>query len=153
MNDLFGVKENTQLSLEDVLAGLRYVMDYRLKGGRLPNLDFDLMKRLCEGLLLNMSASEGGLLKRRMTVEANEAFILFGEFLEEGLCFTPFLHAAIVTFYIILFFFFYICAHIFSFFFLYLCAYAVHTPCILIYQFCFNCLHLSFPSPFFFFPF
>ncbi|RHZ46800.1 hypothetical protein Glove_606g143 [Diversispora epigaea] len=83
VNDLFNVKENSQLSLEDVLAGLRYVMDYRLKGGRLPNLDFEIMKRLCEGLLLNMSVSEGGLLKRRMTVEANEAFILFGEFLEE----------------------------------------------------------------------
>ncbi|CAI2175595.1 19955_t:CDS:10 [Funneliformis geosporum] len=83
VNDLFGVKENQQLSLEDVLAGLRYVMDYRLKGGRLPNLDLDLMKRLCEGLLLNMSYSEGGLLKRKMTTEANEAFILFGEFLEE----------------------------------------------------------------------
>ncbi|CAB4407875.1 unnamed protein product [Rhizophagus irregularis] len=83
VNDLFGVKHNLQLSLEDVLAGLRYVMDYRLKGGRLPNLEFDLMKRLCEGLLLNMAHSEGGLLKRRMTPEANEAFILFGEFLEE----------------------------------------------------------------------
>ncbi|CAG8682422.1 13829_t:CDS:10 [Funneliformis mosseae] len=83
VNDLFGVKENQQLSLEDVLAGLRYVMDYRLKGGRLPNLELDLMKRLCEGLLLNMSYSEGGLLKRKMTTEANEAFILFGEFLEE----------------------------------------------------------------------
>lgn len=67
-----------------MLAGLRYVMDYRLKGGRLPNLEFDLMKRLCEGLLLNMAHSEGGLLKRKMTPEANEAFILFGEFLEEG---------------------------------------------------------------------
>ncbi|CAG8432950.1 9868_t:CDS:10 [Diversispora eburnea] len=77
------IHENLQLSLEDVLAGLRYVVDYRLKGGRLPNLDYEIMKRLCEGLLLNMSASEGGLLKRKMTAEANEAFILFGEFLEE----------------------------------------------------------------------
>ena len=66
------------------MSGIRYVMDYRLKGGRLPNLDLDLMKRLCEGLLLNMAYLEGGLLKRKMTPEANEAFILFGEFLEEG---------------------------------------------------------------------
>ncbi|CAG8446177.1 28261_t:CDS:10 [Dentiscutata erythropus] len=58
-------------------------MNYRLKGGRLPNLDFELMKRLCEGLLLNMSDMEGGLLKRKMTREANRAFILFGEFMEE----------------------------------------------------------------------
>ncbi|RIB13312.1 hypothetical protein C2G38_2198212 [Gigaspora rosea] len=84
VNDLFGIKENRQaLSLENVLAGLQYVVDYRLRGGRLPNLDFELMKRLCEGLLLNMSYMEGGLLKRKMTPEANRAFILFGEFMEE----------------------------------------------------------------------
>ncbi|CAG8529938.1 7733_t:CDS:10 [Ambispora gerdemannii] len=83
VNDLFGVKETDQVSLADVLDGLRYVMNYRIKGGRLPNLEPDLMKRLCEGLLLNMSDTEGGLLKKKMTPEAEEAFILFGEFLEE----------------------------------------------------------------------
>ncbi|CAG8797195.1 7978_t:CDS:2, partial [Racocetra persica] len=84
VNDLFGVKESRQLlSLANVLDGIQYVMNYRLKGGRLPNLDFEIMKRLCEGLLLNMSYMEGGLLKRKMTLEANRAFILFGEFMEE----------------------------------------------------------------------
>ncbi|CAG8786560.1 8760_t:CDS:2, partial [Acaulospora morrowiae] len=58
VNDLFGVQESLQLSLEDVLDGLSYVMDYRIKGGRLPNLDFELMRRLCEGLLLTMSSTE-----------------------------------------------------------------------------------------------
>ncbi|CAG8578607.1 10329_t:CDS:10 [Ambispora leptoticha] len=77
------IHENDQFPLTDVLAGLRYVMNYRLKGGRLPNLDPDLMKRLCEGLLLNMSDTVGGLLKKKLTPEADEAFILFGEFLEE----------------------------------------------------------------------
>ncbi|KAG9301212.1 hypothetical protein G9A89_012595 [Geosiphon pyriformis] len=83
VNDLFGVKQNDQLSLADVLAGLRYVMNYRLKGGRLPNLDPELMKRLCEGLLLHMSDTEGRILRIKLTPEAEEAFILFGEFLEE----------------------------------------------------------------------
>nr|CAG8502964.1 9916_t:CDS:10 [Entrophospora candida] len=83
VNDLFGVQDNLQLSLEDVLEGLKYVMNYRIKGGRLPNLDYEIMKRLCEGLLFNMRKSEGGLLKRKLTYEANQAFILFGEFLEE----------------------------------------------------------------------
>ncbi|CAG8461817.1 11158_t:CDS:10 [Acaulospora colombiana] len=77
------INENSQLSLEDVLAGLRYVMDYRLKGGRLQNLNYELMKRLCDGLLLNMSSTEGGLLKKKMTPSADQTFILFGEFLEE----------------------------------------------------------------------
>ncbi|CAG8513929.1 18315_t:CDS:10 [Racocetra fulgida] len=78
------IHESRQLlSLANVLDGLQYVMNYRLKGGRLPNLDFEIMKRLCEGLLLNMSYMEGGLLKRKMTLEANRAFILFGEFMEE----------------------------------------------------------------------
>ncbi|CAJ0905055.1 2520_t:CDS:10 [Entrophospora sp. SA101] len=79
VNDLFGVQDNLQLSLEDVLEGLKYVMNYRIKGGRLPNLDYEIMKRLCEGLLFNMRKSEGGLLKRKLTYEANQAFILFVE--------------------------------------------------------------------------
>ncbi|CAG8547234.1 10270_t:CDS:10 [Paraglomus occultum] len=83
VNDLFGIQNNPQLSLDDVLSGLHYVVDYRLKGGRLPNLDADLMKRLCKGLLFNMKYTEGGLLKRKLTAEAQDAFILFGEFLEE----------------------------------------------------------------------
>lgn len=82
--DLVDIANNTDISLLEVLAGLRYVMDFRLKGGRQPSLDLDLMRRLCEGLLLNMGATEGTLLRRKTTKEADMAFELFGEFLEEG---------------------------------------------------------------------
>ncbi|RUS13867.1 E1-E2 ATPase-domain-containing protein, partial [Endogone sp. FLAS-F59071] len=81
--DLVDIANNTDISLLEVLAGLRYVMDFRLKGGRQPSLDLDLMRRLCEGLLLNMGATEGTLLRRKTTKEADMAFELFGEFLEE----------------------------------------------------------------------
>jgi len=65
------------------MDGLRYVMEYRIKGGRYPSLDFDIMKRLAEGLLMNMGHSEKKR-KIRLTEEADVAFQLFGEFLLEG---------------------------------------------------------------------
>ncbi|KAG2208540.1 hypothetical protein INT47_010236 [Mucor saturninus] len=83
VNDLFNVQDNKSISLEEVLEGLRYVMDYRIKDGSQPHLDKGLMKRLSEGLFLNMGHTEGHLLKKKTTAAADMAFFLFGDFLEE----------------------------------------------------------------------
>ncbi|CAO3660084.1 unnamed protein product [Rhizopus microsporus] len=83
VNDLFNVKENKSISLDEILDGLRYVMDHRIKGGHQPHLDLNLMKRLSEGLFLNMGHTEGHLLRKRSTDAADAAFFLFGDFLEE----------------------------------------------------------------------
>lgn len=85
--DLFDVQSNKEISLEEVMDGLRYVMEYRIKGGRFPSLDYDIMKRLADGLLMNMGNSgkkgrfSGGA---ALTEEADVAFQLFGEFMLEG---------------------------------------------------------------------
>ncbi|KAF9905422.1 P-type ATPase [Linnemannia zychae] len=85
--DLFDVQSNKEISLEEVMDGLRYVMEYRIKGGRFPSLDYDIMKRLADGLLMNMGNSGkkgrfgGGA---ALTEEADVAFQLFGEFMLEG---------------------------------------------------------------------
>ncbi|KAI8589364.1 hypothetical protein BDZ88DRAFT_151669 [Geranomyces variabilis] len=81
--DLVDAKENADISLDDVLQGLKYVTEYRIKGGKMRNLDAALMERLLEGLLQNMGHLQGNLLRQRPTAEADIAFVLFGEFLEE----------------------------------------------------------------------
>ncbi|KAF9138686.1 P-type ATPase [Mortierella sp. GBA39] len=80
--DLFDVQSNKDISLEEVMDSLRYVMEYRIKGGRYPSLEYDIMKRLADGLLMNMGHSEKKR-KIRLTEEADVAFQLFGEFLLE----------------------------------------------------------------------
>ncbi|KAF9546466.1 P-type ATPase [Mortierella hygrophila] len=80
--DLFDVQSNKDISLEEVMDSLRYVMEYRIKGGRYPTLEYDIMKRLADGLLMNMGHSEKKR-KVRLTEEADVAFQLFGEFLLE----------------------------------------------------------------------
>lgn len=84
VHDLFDVKENKNISLEEVLEGLCYVMHFRIQGGSQPHLDIRLMRRLCEALLLNTGHTEGHLLRKRSTHAADMAFFLFGDFLEEG---------------------------------------------------------------------
>lgn len=49
VNDLFDAKDSPSadahdISVNEVMAGIRYCMDYRIKGGKLPNLDFNVMK-------------------------------------------------------------------------------------------------------------
>jgi Ca2+-transporting ATPase len=83
VNDLFNVEENKTISLEEVLDSLRYVMDFRIKNGGQPSLDINLMRRLCQGLLLNMAHTEGHFLRKRATAASDMAFYLFGDFLEE----------------------------------------------------------------------
>ncbi|KAF8930810.1 P-type ATPase [Dissophora ornata] len=82
--DLFDVKSNKEISLEEILDGLRYVMEYRIKGGRFPSLDHDIMRRLADGLLLNMgNVTKKGRFHQVLSEEADVAFQLFGEFLLE----------------------------------------------------------------------
>lgn len=84
MHDLFNVQDNKDISLDEVLAGIRYVMDFRIKGGRQDHLEPELMKRLCEGLMLCTGITNGHFLRKTTTEDADTAFFLFGEFLEEG---------------------------------------------------------------------
>lgn len=73
-----------EITLNDVLAGLAYIMEYRISGGRYPHLDITIMKRLAQALLDNMSKQEKGLRNRNFTEESTIAYRLFAEFLEEG---------------------------------------------------------------------
>ncbi|KAI8969932.1 hypothetical protein BDF20DRAFT_888480 [Mycotypha africana] len=83
VNDMFNIQDNKSVTLNDILEGLRYLMDFRIKGGYQPRLDKQLMKRLSEGLFLNMGHTEGSFLKKKTTDAADTAFYLFGDFLEE----------------------------------------------------------------------
>ncbi|KAG2175188.1 hypothetical protein INT44_007676 [Umbelopsis vinacea] len=83
VHDLFNVQDNKDISLDEVLAGIRYVMDFRIKGDRQDHLEPELMKRLCEGLLLCTGVTSGHFLRKTTTEDADTAFFLFGEFLEE----------------------------------------------------------------------
>ena len=88
MLDLIQIEHIPEISLDDVLQGLKYVMDYRIKNGKMPNLDAELMKRLLGALLRHMRGREkGSLLHQKPTAEADLAFAIFGDFLEEGMHF------------------------------------------------------------------
>jgi Ca2+-transporting ATPase len=61
-------------------------MEYRIKGGRYPSLDYDIMKRLADGLLLHTGDfAKKGRFRQALSEEADVAFQLFGEFLLEGM--------------------------------------------------------------------
>ena len=75
--------DNKDISLLDILEGLHYVMEYRIKGGKMKNLDSLLMKKLAQGLLHNTSHQTGTLMLQRPTEEAILSFKLFGDFLFE----------------------------------------------------------------------
>ncbi|KAJ1955685.1 hypothetical protein GGI12_005498, partial [Dipsacomyces acuminosporus] len=76
---------NADVTLTEVLDGLQYVVDYRLKGRQQPHLDISLMRRLCDALLLTMTQVQGSFLHRRLTEDARSAYFLFGQFIEEVL--------------------------------------------------------------------
>jgi Ca2+-transporting ATPase len=85
MQELEGPNPPVSITMKDLIAGIRYVMTYRIKNGRMRHLDLELCKRLCRALLQRMAEVNGRfLIGKRPTDEANEAFYLFGEFLEEG---------------------------------------------------------------------
>jgi Ca2+-transporting ATPase len=81
--DLVESVHNSDILLSDVLAGIQYVMDYRIKGGKMVNLEAGIMGRLLVGLLQNMTHRTGNLLRQKFTPEADLSFLLFGQFLEE----------------------------------------------------------------------
>ncbi|KAJ3058221.1 hypothetical protein HDU98_005672, partial [Podochytrium sp. JEL0797] len=81
--DLVEVSDINGFTLSDILEGLKYVMDYRIRGGKMLHLNYELMEKLMEALLQNMGHEAGSLMKKRPTVESDLAFTLFGEFLEE----------------------------------------------------------------------
>ncbi|KAJ2045062.1 hypothetical protein GGH13_009530, partial [Coemansia sp. S155-1] len=76
-------KGNADVSLTEVLDGLQYVVDYRLKGRQQPHLDSGLMRRLCDALLLTMALAQGSFLNKRLTEDARSSYFLFGQFIEE----------------------------------------------------------------------
>ncbi|OMJ17362.1 Calcium-transporting ATPase 1 [Smittium culicis] len=73
----------TDLTLDEVIANIKYVLDFRIKNGHIKSLDLKLMRRLRDGLLLNMKQESGSFPKRFLTEEANSCFFLFGGFIEE----------------------------------------------------------------------
>ncbi len=79
--DLVDATENPDISVNDILQGLKYVVDYRLAGGKLPHLDLELMKRLAQGLLEWTHKKSGNLLNQYPTQDADLAFYLIGDFL------------------------------------------------------------------------
>ncbi|KAJ3079315.1 P-type ATPase [Rhizoclosmatium hyalinum] len=81
--DLIDVSDANGFSLSDILEGLKYVMDYRIRGGKFKHLNAELMQKLMEALLENMGHESGSLMKKRPTPESDLAFTLFGEFMEE----------------------------------------------------------------------
>ena len=91
-------KAAAEISTEEVLMGVRYCMDYRIKGGKMPNMDADMMRKLADGLLLVMKQKEKGVLWKRTTDDANAAFALFGEFIEEGTIYLLFIYYLFIYF-------------------------------------------------------
>ncbi|KAJ3074223.1 P-type ATPase [Podochytrium sp. JEL0797] len=81
--DLVEVSDQTGFSLSEILEGLKFIMDYEIRGGKMQRLNFELMERLLEGLLQNMDHEAGSLKNKHPTMESDLAFILFGEFMEE----------------------------------------------------------------------
>ncbi|KAJ1563618.1 hypothetical protein HK405_001392, partial [Cladochytrium tenue] len=81
--DLAEAADNEDIAPLEVLQGLRYVMEYRISGGKMPSLDPDLMARLLEALLHYTADVTGSLLSKKLTEEADIAFTLFGEFTQE----------------------------------------------------------------------
>ncbi|KAH9274036.1 hypothetical protein BASA83_003677 [Batrachochytrium salamandrivorans] len=81
--DLVETAENKDIEVLDILHGLSYVMEYRIRGSKMPHLDAPLMSRLAKGLLQHMSHQTGNLLNQRPTQEADIVFSLFGEFIME----------------------------------------------------------------------
>lgn len=82
--DLVEAVENKDIAVMDILEGLRYVMDYRIHGGKMPKLDAGVMKRLAGGLLqYTGKCTRNNLILQKPTDEADLAFSLFGDFLVE----------------------------------------------------------------------
>ncbi|KAI9207945.1 uncharacterized protein BJ171DRAFT_492135 [Polychytrium aggregatum] len=83
ISDLIDYANDPDIELDTALESLKYVMEYRIKGKKMPHLDAELMRRLVEALLQHCKHKTGSLIKQIPTKEADMAFTLFGEFLDE----------------------------------------------------------------------
>lgn len=79
--DLVEASDNPDITVIDILEGLKYVANYRLQGEKMPHLDYTLMKGLSQGLLEIIPMKKGNLLNQKPTEEADLAFSLFGDFI------------------------------------------------------------------------
>ena len=79
--DLVEAIENTDITVIDILQGLKYVSDYRVARGKMPNLDAELMDRLANGLLHQTNRKKGNLMNQKPTEEAELAFRLVIDFI------------------------------------------------------------------------
>ena len=59
VSDLLDIDKHDKFSLQDILAGLRYVVEYRIKGRKLPNLRKEICKELADSLLRIVPQTEG----------------------------------------------------------------------------------------------
>eukprot|EP01111_Echinosteliopsis_oligospora_P014583 TRINITY_DN5519_c0_g1_i1.p1 TRINITY_DN5519_c0_g1~~TRINITY_DN5519_c0_g1_i1.p1 ORF type:complete len:699 (-),score=251.22 TRINITY_DN5519_c0_g1_i1:1329-3425(-) len=69
------------LTMKDVLQTFQYIYDQRIRGGKQPHLDKSVMLRFVSILMLIMKTTRGKL-RKELTEEADQAFKLFGDFLE-----------------------------------------------------------------------
>lgn len=84
VNDL--MLQPDQFPVLDVLKGIHYVSEYRIKGGRMPHLDAALCTRLAKALLLHahrLKKDSPWSLRQGFTEEAQLAMVLLLEFAEE----------------------------------------------------------------------
>ncbi|KAJ1505542.1 hypothetical protein HMI55_001554 [Coelomomyces lativittatus] len=82
VQDLLEVSTHPEsFSLSEILAGVQYLMDYRIHGGKMPNLDLSIMIKLLDVLLLHMKHTVPSFLgTKKVSNEANQAFVLFVQF-------------------------------------------------------------------------
>lgn len=88
VNDLLQTDMPNGPTSADILSGIRYVMDYRIRNGRLMHLDYELCARLVQAFLryTNLRTRPYGssfFHGKKLTKEADLAFELFKDFLEE----------------------------------------------------------------------
>jgi Ca2+-transporting ATPase len=79
--DLVEAIDNADITVLDILQGLKYVSDYRISNSKMPNLDIELMKKLAKGLLEQTHKKKGNLLNQKPTPEADLAFSLICDFI------------------------------------------------------------------------
>jgi Ca2+-transporting ATPase len=88
VNDLLIAEFGKGPTVLDILTGIKYVMDYRIRNGRLPHLDYELCERLVQALLkfAPLRLQVGSTLfhhSKKLSKEAEMAFDLFRDFVEE----------------------------------------------------------------------
>ncbi len=88
VNDLLQTDMQNGPTSMDILSGIQYVMDYRIRNGRLLHLDYEICARLVQALLryTNLRTRPHGsawFYSKKLTKEADMAFELLKDFLEE----------------------------------------------------------------------